>query len=68
VHDNIAMEVVASLKAAGLVEPESAQTTFDRAHRVRLSAAGQQRIAAARERTWYSGALPVSLAEFEHRA
>jgi DNA-binding MarR family transcriptional regulator len=68
VHDNIAMEVVASLKATGLVEPESSQTTFDRAHRVRLSATGQQRIAAARERTWYSGALPVSLAEFEHRA
>jgi DNA-binding MarR family transcriptional regulator len=59
VEHEIAFEVVDALKAAGIVEIDAGQSTFDRAARVRLSAQGQTRVAAARARTWYAGALPV---------
>lgn len=67
VHDDIAFEVVESLKANGLVEPDSGQGGFERLGRVRLSQAGQAYVATARARTWYAGALPVSLDELEQR-
>ncbi len=67
VHDAIVAEVVEALKAAGLVRLDAGQSTFDRLGRVRLSDAGQARVLAARQRTWYAGALPVSLAAFGQR-
>jgi DNA-binding MarR family transcriptional regulator len=63
----IAVEVVESLKSAGLVELDAVQTTFERNARIRLTASGTVRVAAARSRTWYAGVLPVSLTEFEQR-
>jgi DNA-binding MarR family transcriptional regulator len=63
----IAVEVVESLKSAGLVELDAVQTTFERNARIRLTASGNVRVAAARSRTWYAGAVPVSLTEFEQR-
>lgn len=67
VDDTIAVEVVESLKSEGLVELDSAQKTFERTGRVRLTAAGHERVTAARRRTWYAGALPVSLSDFSSR-
>lgn len=61
VRDSVAVEVVESLKAAGLLRAESSATDFDRLGRVRLTDAGQARVAAARERTWYAGPLPVAV-------
>lgn len=61
VRDSVSVEVVESLKAAGLLRAESSATDFDRLGRVRLSDAGQARVAAARERTWYAGPLPVAV-------
>ena len=66
VEDAIAIEVVASLKAAGLIELDSAHVTFERG-RVHLTPAGHERVAAARRRTWFAGALPVSLDDFAQR-
>jgi DNA-binding MarR family transcriptional regulator len=63
----VAAEVVESLKSAGIVELDTAQTTFERSARIRLTASGNIRVAEARRRTWYAGALPVSLADFEQR-
>lgn len=65
VHPDIAVEAVDSLKAAGLIEVESGQSTFERLGRVRLNSAGQAYVAQARSRTWYAGPLPVSLETFE---
>lgn len=65
VHPDIAVEAVDSLKSAALIEVESGQSTFERLGRVRLNAAGQAYVAQARARTWYAGALPVSLESFE---
>lgn len=62
VRDSVAIEVVESLKASGLVRSETGPADLDRLGRVRLSEAGQARVSAARERTWYAGPLPVSLA------
>jgi DNA-binding MarR family transcriptional regulator len=59
VAHEIAYEVIDSLKAAGIVEIDSGQSTFDRAARVRLTTQGQARVASARSRTWYAGAVPV---------
>lgn len=67
VHDNAAIEITQALKAAGLVEIDHAQANFDRTGRMRLTAAGEARVEAARQRTRYAGPLPVSLAEFERR-
>src|ERR1700674_5453842 len=63
----IAIEVVASLKSGGLIELDSGQSTFERTGRVRLTAPGHDRVAAARGRTWYAGAMPVSLSDFARR-
>jgi DNA-binding MarR family transcriptional regulator len=67
VHPEVAAEVVDSLKAAGLVDVESGQATFERMGRVRLNQAGQAYAATARSRTWYAGPLPVSLDQFESK-
>ena len=61
VPDAVAADAVDSLKAAGLVRPDTGPTDFDRLGRVRLSDAGQARVATARERTWYAGPLPLAL-------
>jgi hypothetical protein len=66
VHDTVALETVESLKAAGLIEFDS-QASFELAGRVRLNDAGLARVAAARQRTWYAGPLPVALSDFERR-
>jgi DNA-binding MarR family transcriptional regulator len=52
----IVVEVVESLKSAGLVELDAVQTTFERNARIRLTASGNVRVAAARSRTWYASA------------
>jgi len=62
VRDSVALEVIDSLKGSGLVRAETGPTDLDRLGRVRLSDAGQARVTTARERTWYAGPLPVSLA------
>ncbi len=67
VHDAVAVEAVESLKAAGLIELVPGQTNFERTGRVHLTAAGRERVAEARRRTWYAGALPVSLSDFVQR-
>jgi DNA-binding MarR family transcriptional regulator len=67
VHPEVAAEVVDSLKAAGLVDVESGQATFERMGRVRLNQTGQTYAATARSRTWYAGPLPVSLDQFESK-
>jgi DNA-binding MarR family transcriptional regulator len=67
VHPEVAAEVVDSLKAAGLVDVESGQATFERMGRVRLNQTGQAYAATARSRTWYAGPLPVSLDQFESK-
>lgn len=64
VPQEVGVEIVESMKGAGLVEPDAGQGTFERHARVRLSAAGRAQLADARQRTWYSGALPVSLRDF----
>jgi len=64
VHDAIVVEVVDNLKAAGLVQIDSGRAGYDRLGRVRLTDGGQSRVDAARHRTWYAGALPVSLSDF----
>lgn len=64
VSDAVAVEAVESLKAGGLIELDSGQTSFERTGRVHLTAAGRERVAEARLRTWYAGALPVSLGDF----
>lgn len=68
VHPDIAVEVVATLRAAGLVETEASQATYERLGRIRLTATGQSYVSTARARTWYAGPLPVSLDEFEQSA
>src|SRR5438309_10057543 len=67
VHADIGFEVVERLKADGVVETDSSQTNFERHGRVHLTALGRERVATARERTWYAGPMPVSLTEFTHR-
>ncbi len=67
VHPDIAIEIVESLKSAGLVAADAGQTTFERHTRVHLTEEGQAQIAPARERTWYSGALPVAVADLAAR-
>ncbi|HYM16846.1 MAG TPA: hypothetical protein VEZ14_14940 [Dehalococcoidia bacterium] len=68
VHDAVAADVVDSLKAAGIVRSDAGPTDFDRLGRVRLTETGQARLATARERTWYAGPLPVSLARLDEAA
>ncbi len=68
VHDSIALELLQSLRSAGVVQLDAGQANFDRLGRLRLSEAGQARVAVARQRTWYAGPLPVSLADFASRA
>jgi DNA-binding MarR family transcriptional regulator len=67
VHGDIAQQAIEPLKAAGLLESESSKVNFDALNRVRLSSAGQARIATARARTWYAGPLPVSLEDVQQR-
>ena len=67
VHPDIVAQVAEPLKAAGLLESESSRTNFEALNKIRLSSAGQARVAAARNRTWYAGPLPVSLEELEAR-
>lgn len=64
VPQDVAVEVVESMKGAGLVEPDAGQTTFERHARVRMTTAGQAQVAQARQRTWYAGAMPVSAQTF----
>ncbi|MHB8376935.1 MAG: hypothetical protein ACYDEB_08270 [Dehalococcoidia bacterium] len=68
VAQDIAAEVVEAMKGGGLVEADTGQTTFERHGRVRLTALGQAQAGHARQRTWYSGALPVSLRDFAEAA
>ncbi len=68
VQDSIAIELLESLRSAGIVQLDTGQASFDRLGRVRLSEAGQARVAVARQRTWYAGPLPVSLGEFASRS
>jgi DNA-binding MarR family transcriptional regulator len=67
VHSSIVLEVMEALKAAGLVQLDGAQSNFERG-RLRLTETGLARVAAARQRTWYSGPLPVSLSDAARRA
>jgi DNA-binding MarR family transcriptional regulator len=67
VAQDVAVEVVEWMKASGLVEADSLQTSFERHARVRLSNAGQAQLANARQRTWYAGPLPVSVRDFGDR-
>jgi len=67
VPQDVAVEIVEWMKASGLVEADSLQTSFERHARVRLSSAGQAQLANARQRTWYAGALPVSIRDFGDR-
>ena len=67
VHPDIAAAALDQLKSSGLVEAEASQAGFEGLGRVKLSTAGQARVAAARARTWYAGPVPVSLAEFDRR-
>src|SRR5512146_2480925 len=68
VPDALALELLESLRSAGVVQLDAGQANFDRLGRMRLSEAGQARVAVARQRTWYAGPLPVSLADFASRA
>ncbi len=68
VRDGVAVEIVASLKAAGLISLDSAQSNFERTGRVHLTAAGLARVESARQRTRYAGPLPVALPDFERLA
>ena len=68
VPDAIALELLESLRAAGVVQLDTGQANFDRLGRIRLSEAGHVRVGVARQRTWYAGPLPVSLADFAGRA
>ncbi len=68
IHDAVVSEVIEVLKATGLVQIDSRQATLERLGRVRLTDLGQARVAAARERTWYAGPLPVSLSDLAGRA
>ncbi|MBF6598991.1 MAG: hypothetical protein IVW36_00595 [Dehalococcoidia bacterium] len=68
VPQELAIEIVESSKAAGLVGADAGQQNFERHARVHLTAAGQEQLAQARQRTWYSGALPVALRDFAERA
>ncbi|MBI5285730.1 MAG: hypothetical protein HY874_11610 [Chloroflexi bacterium] len=68
IHDAVVTEIIEVLKATGLVQIDSRQATLERHGRVRLTDLGQARVAAARERTWYAGPLPVSLADLRGRA
>ena len=67
VDDGIVMDVVDALKAGGVVELDGGQATFGPGGRVRLTVAGQERVAAARRRTWYAGPVPVALKDFGER-
>lgn len=67
VPDAVVIDVVESLKSAGYLQADTAQASFERG-RLRLSEAGQARVATARQRTWYSGVLPVSLGDTASRA
>jgi DNA-binding MarR family transcriptional regulator len=67
VHGSIVLEAIEALKAAGLVQLDGGPTSFERG-RLRLSQAGTARVAAARQRTWYAGPLPVSLSDVARRA
>ena len=64
VRDSVAVEIVASLKAAGLIGLDSGQSNFERTGRVHLLAAGLDRVESARQRTRYAGPLPVALSDF----
>ncbi len=64
VPQDVAVEVIESMKGAGLVEPDAGQTTFERHARVRMTTAGQAQVAQARQRTWYAGPMPVSAGAF----
>ncbi len=68
VPPEIGFQIVDQLKAEGLLQADASQTTFDRHGRIDLTPLGRERAAQARERTWYSGPLPVSLAELNRRA
>lgn len=68
VHDSVVVDLVESFRSAGIVQLDAGQANFDRLGRVRLTEAGQARVAVARQRTWYAGPLPVSLADFAGRA
>ena len=67
IHDAVVFEVLESLRAAGLVQVDSAQSNYERLSRMRLTDTGQARVAQARGRTWYAGVLPVSVADFNRR-
>lgn len=64
VHADVGFEVVERLKAEGVVQTEGINTNFERHGKVDLTALGRERVATARERTWYAGAMPVAAAEF----
>lgn len=68
VSDAIVVEALDALKSAGLVQLDAGQATFERLGRVRLTEAGAARVPAARTRTWYAGALPVAMREFDDRS
>ena len=67
VDDGIVTDVVDALKTGGVLELDGGQATFGPGGRVRLTVAGQERVAAARRRTWYSGPVPVALKDFGER-
>ena len=67
IHDAVVFEVLESLRAAGLVQVDSTQSSYERLSRMRLTDTGQARVALARQRTWYAGVLPVSVADFNRR-
>ena len=67
VQDGIALELLDGLRSAGLVQLDAGQANFDRLGRLRLTDAGNARVAVARQRTWYAGPLPVSFSDFSHR-
>ena len=67
VHDGIALELLDGLRSAGLVQLDAGQANFDRLGRLRLTDAGNARVAVARQRTWYAGPLPVSFTDFSRR-
>lgn len=64
----VAVSIVEVAKSAGVVEGDVAQSTFEQHARVRLTAAGREQLNSARQKTWYSGAVPVSVPEFSERA
>ncbi len=67
IHDAVVFEVLESLRAAGLVQVDSAQANYERLSRMRLTDSGQARVTLARQRTWYAGVLPVSVTDFNRR-